>query len=69
MQVNRWGDVKAFLSCEATNAATPGPAQLYMHSPDSGVATYPQMCSMRPVDAGGDAMILVNRWIDEGRWP
>jgi hypothetical protein len=45
----------------------PGPVQLFMHSPDSGVASYPQMCSTHPVDARGGAMILVNRRIEEGR--
>ncbi len=47
----------------------PGLVRLFMHSPDAGVAIYPQMCSARPVDARGGAMILVNRRIEEGRWP
>jgi hypothetical protein len=49
------------------NAAATEPRSTIHARAGSGVTFYPQMYPAGPVDAGGAAMILVNRRIEEGR--
>jgi hypothetical protein len=58
--------VRAFLSCEATNAATLAP---FSESCTAQIQAWRLSTDVRRAadDAGGGAMILVNRRIEEDR--